>query len=342
MRVGGMILQRSRVFGVVPGRMHEASAGKARCGDETGGIGGGLRSVGRRRLKLGFGLFTERTRWNAKHVLDARSPLRAGASLAIQPPIDRPARCAELSRSCGLVPAAFPEFEPHQAGPFGEVSPQGASQQRPRRHVHGGKTASSWQTCQVAAHRALDLLLPSGRDCAQVKTLAERVAAAMEARGFNQVDLEQAAGLPRGYASRILSGKRRYLRPEQLQRLAEGLAVNYQWLATGEGDMAGTPDAPPPPTPERWVEKPVRYENLRKVVTSMRGTRPDAFLDEVLLNVALYSPTDLPEASWKAMLDGLYAEWRGKAVPEPLEDDPVAEAMAEARKKAAKKRGGGE
>lgn len=83
---------------------------------------------------------------------------------------------------------------------------------------------------------------------------------------------------------------------------------------------------------------PVRFENLRTVVTSLRGKRPDAFLDEVLLNVALYSEHDLPEASWKAMLDGLYAEWRGKAVPEPLEDDPVAAAMAEVRKKAAKKK----
>jgi len=100
-------------------------------------------------------------------------------------------------------------------------------------------------------------------------------------------------------------------------------------------------EAPTPPTspPERWVERPVRYENLRKVVTSLRGERPDEFLDEVLVSAALYSPTDLPEASWKAMLEGFYAEWRGKAVPEPIKDDPVAEAMAKARKKHAKKKG---
>src|SRR5690606_32388971 len=111
-------------------------------------------------------------------------------------------------------------------------------------------------------------------------------------------------------------------------------------LARAIEEHVGRPLVPPTPptsTPERWVERPVRYENLRKVVTSLRGQLPDEFLDEVLLSAALYSPTDLPEASWKAMLEGFYAEWRGKAATEPLEGDPVAEAMAKARKRVAKK-----
>lgn len=144
--------------------------------------------------------------------------------------------------------------------------------------------------------------------------------------------------------------------PENLEKVAAALEVSRSWLTFGEGQAPRPTGVVPPrpgttgeawrpaiePAPERWVEKPVRYENLRTVVTSLRGKRPDAFLDEVLLNVALYSEHDLPEASWKAMLDGLYAEWRGKAVPErererPDDDDPVAAAMAEARKKRGKR-----
>ena len=99
------------------------------------------------------------------------------------------------------------------------------------------------------------------------------------------------------------------------------------------------------PAPERWVERPVRYENLRKVVTSLRGQRHDQFLDEVLVSAALYSPTDLPEGTWQALLDGLYARWRGKAVPERErpddDDDPIAASMEAARKKHAKRKSRG-
>lgn len=163
--------------------------------------------------------------------------------------------------------------------------------------------------------------------------------------------LESSVGLGRGTLGRLFSGERVPI-PENLEKAATALEVTSAWLTFGEGvapsltgplpPRPGTDVPawqPPSPPPEVIVEKPVRYENLRRVVTSMRGERPDEFLDEVLVSAALYSPTDLPEMSWKAMLDGLYAEWRGKAEPDvlPADEDPVAEAMAEARRKLGKK-----
>jgi len=164
----------------------------------------------------------------------------------------------------------------------------------------------------------------------------------MEARGFNQVDLEQAAGLPRGYASRILSGKRRYLRPEQLQRLAEGLRVDYTWLATGEGEMEpAPPGAAPQRQQERVTELDPRYPNLAATIDWLRGQMPDDFLDD-FAKTALKSDGDLSREDWYFAAKSAYARWRGKAVPpRPLpddDDDPIAASMAAARKKHAKKK----
>lgn len=166
--------------------------------------------------------------------------------------------------------------------------------------------------------------------------------------------LEKTVKLGRGTLSRFFSGER-IPTPKNLEKAAAALQVPSAWLAFGEGHAPRLTGPLPPrpgttthgwqvetPMPERWVDKPVRYENLRRVVTSLRGTRPDEFLDEVLVSAALHSPTDLPEASWMAMLDGLYARWRGKAVPERErpddDDDPIAASMDAARKKHAKKK----
>jgi len=76
-----------------------------------------------------------------------------------------------------------------------------------------------------------------GVDLAPVDTLAERTLAAMRARGLSGKDVETAGRLSAGYVSRVTKGHRLRLGPEVMQRLAIALRVDYQWLATGKGDM---------------------------------------------------------------------------------------------------------
>ncbi|WP_437285638.1 helix-turn-helix domain-containing protein [Sorangium sp. So ce406] len=70
-------------------------------------------------------------------------------------------------------------------------------------------------------------------------TLGERVAFLMEKRGISQHGIEGEAKLSRGYISRVVKGERMKLSPEILRRIADVLEVNYEWLATGRGEMEG-------------------------------------------------------------------------------------------------------
>ena len=72
---------------------------------------------------------------------------------------------------------------------------------------------------------------------AAMETLSERVAYALEQRRMSQQALENEARLSRGYISRVSRGERTKLSPEMLRRIADGLRVSYEWLATGRGAM---------------------------------------------------------------------------------------------------------
>lgn len=68
-------------------------------------------------------------------------------------------------------------------------------------------------------------------------TIAERIVYALDLRQMSQTGLEQAAHLSRGYVSRMRRGERMKFSPDLLRRTADGLRVNYEWLATGRGEM---------------------------------------------------------------------------------------------------------
>lgn len=80
-------------------------------------------------------------------------------------------------------------------------------------------------------------------------TLGARLGRALAHAGFNQKEAEAAAGLSRGYLSRVLRGERTRVEAARLQALAEACGVDFRWLSTGQGAMlspAAAPSLPPP------------------------------------------------------------------------------------------------
>jgi len=80
-------------------------------------------------------------------------------------------------------------------------------------------------------------------------TLGARLGRALAHAGFNQKEAEAAAGLSRGYLSRVLRGERTRVEATRLQALAEACGVDFRWLSTGQGAMLSPADAPSPPPP---------------------------------------------------------------------------------------------
>lgn len=88
-------------------------------------------------------------------------------------------------------------------------------------------------------------------------TLADRLQIGIDLAGVSQGWLEQAAALPKGYASRILKGQRKRLNPDLLERIAASLKVDYAWLATGNGPPPeGAPAESPSPPPTSSAPRP--------------------------------------------------------------------------------------
>ena len=56
-------------------------------------------------------------------------------------------------------------------------------------------------------------------------------------RGMGAQTVERAAGLSNSVVGNIALGKRKFPRPETLDKIAKVLQVSHQWLATGEGSM---------------------------------------------------------------------------------------------------------
>ncbi len=90
-------------------------------------------------------------------------------------------------------------------------------------------------------------------------------------------------------------------------------------------DLARVESAEPA---QRIVETEGR-PNLDAVIEMFRGARPDEFLDAFRSGAHTKSPVDLPLASWREMLDGAWANWRGKSVLKP---DLLGDEMAEGRR----------
>lgn len=84
--------------------------------------------------------------------------------------------------------------------------------------------------------------------------LDDRLRRALNHAGLNQKQLEDRAGLTRGYLSRVVNGERSRVEAGKLSRIAHACGVDFAWLSTGEGAMLPTSvtstAAPPPATRE--------------------------------------------------------------------------------------------
>lgn len=78
--------------------------------------------------------------------------------------------------------------------------------------------------------------------CSSVETVGQRALYAMRLRGIGHNELDGMIGSKKGYASRLINEPRKP-RTDTLSKLAKALDVNYEWLATGEGEApkAGEP-----------------------------------------------------------------------------------------------------
>lgn len=68
-----------------------------------------------------------------------------------------------------------------------------------------------------------------------MRTLAERLKAAMAEKGMKQIELARAVGLTRGAVSLWLNGTTKELTGENLVNAARALGVTPTWLGTGRG-----------------------------------------------------------------------------------------------------------
>jgi phage repressor protein C with HTH and peptisase S24 domain len=70
-----------------------------------------------------------------------------------------------------------------------------------------------------------------------MKTLAERLRAALKDTGINQSELGRRVGVTRGAVSFWLTGQTTALEGENLVKVATALGISPVWLATGRGKM---------------------------------------------------------------------------------------------------------
>lgn len=73
-----------------------------------------------------------------------------------------------------------------------------------------------------------------------MKTLAERMAAALAASGKKQADLVIATGAKASSVTNWFGGRTSNLKGENLTKAAAFLGVNAVWLASGSGPMKGS------------------------------------------------------------------------------------------------------
>jgi phage repressor protein C with HTH and peptisase S24 domain len=92
-----------------------------------------------------------------------------------------------------------------------------------------------------------------------MKTLAERLRAALDESGMNQSELARRIGLTRGAVSLWLSGSTTSLAGDNLLSAAKMLGVSPNWLATGRGRMK------PAPAKEMALDENPDYPAIRRV-----------------------------------------------------------------------------
>lgn len=104
-----------------------------------------------------------------------------------------------------------------------------------------------------------------------MSSVPERIERAITARGLSLRAASLRAGLGATTLGKIVQRRSAGVRPDVLRKISSALAVNYLWLATGEGPdgldapMSG-PDTPPPPEPTLEREEQSEYSDDRAPV----------------------------------------------------------------------------
>jgi len=97
------------------------------------------------------------------------------------------------------------------------------------------------------------------------ETAGQRIAAALAARCMSQGDLERAAGLSKGHASRLMKGAGKKIVVETIAILAEALGVDYQWLALGVGSMGPDTRTAQPAAPRQPSARAAVHERVETI-----------------------------------------------------------------------------
>lgn len=85
-----------------------------------------------------------------------------------------------------------------------------------------------------------------------MKTIGQRLVAAMAELDVGPSELERRSGVPKGNISKLCHDQRRSPAPQTLERLADALGVSYEWLALGRGDKPAR--VPPSARAETEIE----------------------------------------------------------------------------------------
>lgn len=78
--------------------------------------------------------------------------------------------------------------------------------------------------------------------------LSQRLMKARSGHGWSQADLAEVSGVAAAQVSRYEAG-RATPRPPVLAKLAKAMAVRFEWLAFGQGEMSAGGDGDPPAYP---------------------------------------------------------------------------------------------
>ena len=108
-----------------------------------------------------------------------------------------------------------------------------------------------------------------------MKTLADRVAHAREARGWNQSELARRVGVKPQAVQQIESGQTK--RSKFLPEIAAVTGFSLSWLLSGEGAMLPEGNAPLTPDERALLEK---YRLLNQMGKNYAQKALDAFASE--------------------------------------------------------------
>lgn len=121
-------------------------------------------------------------------------------------------------------------------------------------------------------------------------TLSQRLEIAMDAAGFNQASLAEAAGVSQPTVWKIVSGRTQS--SAKIVDLAKALGVRPEWLAHGQGDMKAEPANVSSVAYEGTIQLPLYDESEKQVGIAIV---PDAIKAETSKAYKLNYETGFPE-----------------------------------------------